>query len=109
MNRCANSLHRRLSSCCITCRFASSSSSSSSYCPFKVLGLKSPWRNNSNNHTMSISSTTSYKEVQLAFRQLALRHHPDTAGSQQHGYGDETDQVQWCHPRLQTLEKRLKQ
>mmetsp|Transcript_18269 Transcript_18269/g.30864 ORF Transcript_18269/g.30864 Transcript_18269/m.30864 type:complete len:239 (+) Transcript_18269:130-846(+) len=90
MNRCANSLHRRLSSCCITCRFASSSSSSS-YCPFKVLGLKSPWRNNSNNHPMSLSATTSYKEVQLAFRQLALRHHPDTAGSQQHGYGDETD------------------
>mmetsp|Transcript_32328 Transcript_32328/g.48474 ORF Transcript_32328/g.48474 Transcript_32328/m.48474 type:complete len:239 (+) Transcript_32328:90-806(+) len=91
MNRCANSLHRRLSSYYITCRFASSSSSSTSYCPFKVLGLKSPSRN-TNNHTMSISSTTSYKEVQLAFRQLALRHHPDTASSQQqHGDGDGTD------------------
>ena len=37
---------------------------------------------------MSIS-TTAYKEVQMAFRKLALRHHPDTASSQQHG--DDTE------------------
>ena len=39
---------------------------------------------------MSISTTTTtYKEVQMAFRKLALRHHPDTASSRQHG--DDTD------------------
>ena len=62
-----------------------SASSSSSNCPFKVLGLTSPSSKSqkNNNNPISMTATTpSYKEVSLAFRQLALQHHPDTAGSQ---------------------------
>lgn len=70
MNLCCRLPHRFVRK-----RFASSLVS---HCPFKVLGLKSP-------------TTTTYKEVQLAFRKLALRYHPDTANNNSHPHGDETD------------------
>jgi hypothetical protein len=37
----------------------------------------------------TMTTTTSYKEVQWAFRKLALRYHPDTAGQQQEHNGDD--------------------
>mmetsp|Transcript_5109 Transcript_5109/g.8416 ORF Transcript_5109/g.8416 Transcript_5109/m.8416 type:complete len:238 (-) Transcript_5109:68-781(-) len=88
MNLCVSSLRRRLPHSAVTHRFASSSVS---HCPFKVLGLKSP--SPTSNLSISIPTTmTTYKEVQLAFRKLALRYHPDTANNnsrQQHN-GDES-------------------
>ena len=76
MNLCLHSLSRRLPHRFVRKRFASSTVS---HCPFKVLGLKS-------------IPTTTYKEVQLAFRKLALRYHPDTANNNLYQHGDDTDQ-----------------
>lgn len=51
-----------------------------SSCPFKILGLKKRKKTAQTTETRGDHTTTiTYAEVRTAFRQLALKHHPDTS------------------------------
>mmetsp|Transcript_28620 Transcript_28620/g.46914 ORF Transcript_28620/g.46914 Transcript_28620/m.46914 type:complete len:206 (-) Transcript_28620:406-1023(-) len=52
-----------------------------SSCPFQILGLKSKRRVRSNPANHSIT----YEQVRIAFREMALKHHPDTNSSSASG------------------------